>query len=321
MKIVFTDWVQPDLELEEGLLTAASMALVAAEPQCRTPADVIRAAEGAEALVVLYAPITREVFAALPRLRIVSLPLVGVDAIDLEAAREHGVWVAHVPDAWVPEVGVHAAAMALALVRHLPFYDRAVREGRWDYQESGALRRPTSLTFGLLGCGRIARQAGASAAPSFGRVLAHDPYVAAGDWPDGIERAPDIEALFRDSDVVSLHVPLTDETQHIVDASLLARMKRGSYLVNAARGGIIDPGALLDALDSGRLAGAALDVFEEEPPGPGDPLLCHPRVMATPHAAYYSMEADEEGRGRAIHNIIDYVRCGRPNDFVVAGTK
>ncbi len=321
MKIVFTDWVQPDLELEEGLLTAASMALVAAEPQCRTPADVIRAAEGAEALVVLYAPITREVFAALPRLRIVSLPLVGVDAIDLEAAREHGVWVAHVPDAWVPEVGVHAAAMALALVRHLPFYDRAVREGRWDYQEPGALRRPTRLAFGLLGCGRIARQAGASAAPSFGRVLAYDPYVPAEDWPDGIERAPDIEALFRDSDVVSLHVPLVAETRHIVGASLLARMKPGSYLVNAARGGLVEPVALLDALDSGRLAGAALDVFEEEPPRGCDPLLRHPRVMVTPHAAYYSVEADEEGRGRAVRNIIDYVRCGRPNDFVVAGTK
>ncbi len=321
MKIVYTDWVQPDLELEERILAAAGMALVAAEPQCQTAADVIRVAEDAEALIVLYAPITHEVFAALPHLRIISLPLVGVDAVDLEAAREHGVWVAYVPDACVPEVGVHAVAMALALVRHLPFYDRAVREGRWDYEEPGVLHRPTHLTFGLLGCGRIARQAGASAAPSFGRVLAYDPYVPAENWPDGIERAPNIETLFRDSDVISLHAPIVAETRHIVDTALLARMKPGSYLVNAARGGLVDPGALLNALDSGQLAGAALDVFEPEPPDMNDPLLHHARVMVTPHAAYYSVEGDEEGRGRAVHNIIDFARCGRPNDFVVTGTK
>ncbi len=151
----------------------------------------MRAAGEAEAVIANYAPLTLEVFAALPRLRIVSLPMVGVDAIDLEAARAHGIWIANVPDAWVAEVGIHAAAMALSLVRHLPFYDRAVRQGGWNHAATGVLRRPTSLTFGVLGCGRIGRMAARAAAPSFGRVIGYDPFVEEVDWPGEIERVAD----------------------------------------------------------------------------------------------------------------------------------
>ena len=321
MNVVFTDFVQPDLELEAALLREAGLPMSAADPHCRTAEEVIAAANGAEALVVLYAPITEDVFAALPKLKIVSLPLVGVDAVDVEAAKRHGVWVAHVPDAWVPEVGIHAAAMALSLIRHLPFYDRSVREGRWDYQEPGVLRRPTTLTFGLFGCGRIGRMAAKAAAPSFGRVIGFDPFVAADAWPEGIERVTDLTDLFRQADVVSLHAPLTAETQHVVNGSLLAEMKRGSFIVNASRGALIDPAALLAALDSGQLGGAGLDVFEQEPADPEDPLLRHPRTLVCPHAAYYSAEADEEGRSRAIHNVIAYARSGRPLHYVVEGRK
>ncbi len=195
---------------------------------------------------------------------------------------------------------MHAAAMALSLVRHLPFYDRSVRERRWDYEEPGVLRRTHNMTFGLLGCGRIGQQAARSAAPSFGKVIAYDPYMPAEAFPDWIERAETKEALFEQANVVSLHSPLTEETKHIVNADLLAHMQRGSFIVNASRGALIDPLALLDALDSGQLGGAGLDVFEVEPPNPDDPLLHHPRTVVSPHAAYYSVEADEEGRSRAI---------------------
>ncbi len=323
MKIAFVDFVQPDLNLEIALINEAGFDMVVAEPHCTTEEEVIALVKdtGADAIVSLYAPIGESAFAALPDLKIVSVPLVGVDAIDTEAAKHHGTWVAHVPDAWVSEVGVHAAAMALSLVRHLPFYDRSVREKRWDYEEPGVLHRTHDMTFGLLGCGRIGQQAARSAAPSFGKVIAYDPYMPAETFPDGVERVDSKEALFEQSNVVSLHAPLTAETRHIVDAGLLGRMTRGSFIVNASRGALIDAKALLAALDCGQIGGAGLDVFEVEPPDPEDPLLHHPRTVVSPHAAYYSVEADEEGRSRAIKNIITYANTGRPNHFVVEGSK
>ncbi|KIC08983.1 hypothetical protein RA19_16920 [Leisingera sp. ANG-M1] len=323
MKIAFTDFVQPDLDLETALIDEAGFEMVVADPHCTTEDEVIALVKssGADAIVSLYAPITEKVFAALPNLRIVSVPLVGVDAIDTEAAARHGVWIAHIPDAWVSEVGVHAAAMALSLVRHLPFYDRSVRERRWDYEEPGVLHRTHDMTFGLMGCGRIGQQAARSAAPSFGKVIAYDPYMPAGACPEWIEQVGTIEELFERAHVVSLHSPLTAETKHIVNANLLNRMQRGSFIVNASRGALIDPAALLAALDSGQLGGAGLDVFEVEPPNPDDPLLHHPHTVVSPHAAYYSVEADEEGRSRAIKNVLTYAATGTPDHYVVKGEK
>ena len=323
MKIAFTDFVQPDLAPESDMIAEAGLEMCVADPHCQTEQDVIDfvGASGADAVVSLYAPIGKAAFEALPNLRIVSVPLVGVDAIDTEAARQNGVWIAHIPDAWVSEVGVHAAAMALSLIRHLPFYDRAIREKRWDYEETGVLHRPGEMTFGILGCGRIGQQAARSARPSFGRVIAYDPYMPADVWPDWIERVETLEALFEQSTLVSLHSPLTPQTHHIVNADMLGRMKLGSFVVNASRGALIDPKALLDALDSGQIGGAGLDVFEQEPPNPDDPLLHHPRTLVSPHSAYYSIEADLEGRSRAIKNIIDFHKNGRPNHIIVEGSR
>ncbi len=321
MKIVVADHPQLDMSLEENLVREAGMSFGVAEPQCRTSDDVIRAASDADALVVQYAPITEEVLAALPGLHIVSLPLIGVDAVDIEAARRHGVWIANVPDACVRETAVHAMAMALGLIRHLPFFDRLVRAGGWGYEATGHLRRPGELTLGIVGLGRIGRYLADCASPIFGKILGYDPMVAAQRWPDGVENIDDLTNLFRESDVLTFHVPLTPETRHLVGRELLAEARPGAYLVNASRGPVVDPHALLDALDSGHLMGAALDVFEKEPPDADDRLRSHPKVMVSPHAAFYSVQSDEEARTRAIMNIIDYARTGRPNDFVVAGSK
>ena len=155
MKVVIADHPQSDLSLEENLLNEAGMSMAVAEPPCRTPDEVIRAAVDAEALVLQYAPVTEDVLVALPRLHIVSLPMIGVDPVDVEAARRHGVWVANVPDACVQETAVHAFAMALGLIRHLPFLDRTVRAGDWGYSTTGRLRRPGNLVFGIVGLGRI----------------------------------------------------------------------------------------------------------------------------------------------------------------------
>ena len=319
MTVVIADHPQEDLSLERGLLADAGLAVSVADPQCRTPGDLIRAAADADALVLQYAPVTDEVMAALPRLQIVSLPLIGVDAVDVEAARRHGVWVANVPDACVTETAVHALSMALGLIRHLPFFDRMVRDGGWGYEATGNLRRPGNLTLGIVGLGNIGRHVAACAAPVFGRLIGFDPMIPTEKWAPEVERAESLKSLFRESDVLTFHVPLTAETRHLVGSELLAEARPGAYLVNASRGPVVDPHALLDALDSGRLGGAALDVFEQEPPDVDDRLRSHPRVCVSPHAAFFSVESDEEARRRSVENIISFERTGRPDHVVVAG--
>lgn len=321
MRVVFTDFVQSDIELERRLLDGADLELVAAEPPCATEEEVIRAAQDATALIVQNAPMTERVFAALPGLRIVSVPGIGVDAIDVEAAERHGVWVAHVPDGNITEVASHTLAMALALIRHLPLYDAAVRAGVWSYDGTGPLTRPGNMTFGVVGLGKIGRLAAAYAAPVFGRILGYDPHLPDAAWPEGVARERDLAALCATSDVLTFHMPLTAETRGLVDRALLAGMKPGSYLVNVSRGAIVDIPDLLAALDSGQLAGAALDVFPQEPPAADDPVLRHPKLILSPHAAFYSLESDEELRRRSVTNIISFLQTGHPENVVVEGTR
>jgi D-3-phosphoglycerate dehydrogenase len=317
MKALITDAEYPDIDaLERPILEGAGFELKVAS--CRTPEQVIQAGQDAVALMVQYAPITRQVFEALPRLRIVSRYGVGVDNIDLQAAQRHGVWVANVPDYCMPEVATHALGMALSLIRHLSFYDREVRAGRWHYRSPGPLRRPSTMTLGVLGHGRIGSTIAQLAVPCFQHVLACDPYLPASAWPENVQPV-DHQELFRQSHVVTLHVPLTEETRHMVDRRLLALMPERSYLVNTSRGGVVNLDDLLQALDSGRLAGAALDVLPQEPPPADHPVLRHPRVLLTPHSAFYSVEAEEELRRKTALNVVLWARVGRPPYAVVEG--
>ncbi len=319
MKVLFTDYMQPDLDLERELCRAAGLKFAAADPQCTTPEQVIAAGQDADALVIQYAPLTQKVFAALPGLRIVSLPQIGVDSIALEAARKHGIWVANAPFGNITEVAAHTLAMALALLRGLPTFDRHVRAGGWDYAAAGELRRPGDLTYGILGLGRIGRLVAERARPFFGGVVACDPKVADADWPDFVTRLPDSASLFTAADIVSLHVPMGAGAAGLIGKELLTSMKPGSFLVNVARGPLVDRAALIAALDEGQLAGAALDVLPVEPPPASDPLLKHERILLSPHAAFYSREADAEQRRTAIDNIVDLLKTGRPRHVVVEG--
>jgi D-3-phosphoglycerate dehydrogenase len=316
MKVLVTDADYSSLDIEAEVLSAAGHELVVAS--CGTPQEVIEAAAGFDALLVQFAPITAEVFEALPQLRLLSLYGVGVDVVDTEAARDHGVWVCNVPDYGTTEVAMHAVAMLLALLRNVAGHDREVRAGRWDYHLGGQLRRPGSLTLGVVGLGRIGRVAAERAAPWFGAVVGHDPYLTDSNWPNKLERLS-LEDLFARSSAITLHLPLTDTTRGLVGTDLLGRMPSGSYLVNTARGGLVDLDALLEALDSGQLAGVALDVLPQEPPPKDHPLLSHPRALITPHVAWYSAEAEVELRRKAAQNIVDWARTGRPTYAVVEG--
>ena len=247
----------------------------------RSDDEVIRAARGATAVLTGDSVVSSAAIASLPDLRIVATCTVGVDHIDLDAARAAGVWVCNVPGAATEEVAVHAMAMALALVRHLPQFDRHVRAGGWDYLATGDLQRPSTLTLGVVGMGRIGRRVAALAQPFFGHVVAHDPYVSDDAWPSGVERA-ELDAVFANADLVSLHLALTPESQRLVDRRRLGLMRDHSYLVNVSRGGLVDHDALLAALDSGKLTGAGLDVLSAEPAAAVRPLALAPSSFIEP---------------------------------------
>jgi phosphoglycerate dehydrogenase-like enzyme len=318
-RVLFSDYEFPDLELERSLFASAGIDMVAA--RCKTEAQVIEAAAGCAGILLQYAPITEHVVAALPALGVVSRIGAGVDTIDLDACSRHGVWVANSPDYGVGEVATHALALALALVRNVVAYDRDVRNGRWHYLSPGPLRRASELTLGILGLGRIGKRMAHLSRNAFKQVIACDPYLIDGDFPAYVERAPDAAALFTASDLVSVHTPLTAETREMVGRALFDCMRPGSWLVNTARGAIVNTDDLLAALDSGILAGAGLDVLPVEPVPTDSRLLGHPKVILTPHAAFFSVQAELELRRKAAQNIVSWLKNGRPDYVVVTGSR
>jgi D-3-phosphoglycerate dehydrogenase len=208
--------------------------------------------------------------------------------------------------------------MTLALLRHIAFYDRDVKAGKWHYSSAGKIKRVSELTVGILGLGRIGKRMAHVSRNSFKRVIACDPYIIDGDFPAYVERVSKTE-LFAQADAISLHVPLNDETRGMVNASVLNLMKPGSVLVNTARGAVVNIDDLLSVLDAGKLDGAALDVLPVEPPATDSRIVQHPRVLLSPHAAFYSMVADKELRRKAAQNLIDWAQNGRPSYVVIEG--
>ena len=318
-RVLLADYEFPDLELERKVYADARTEFVAA--QCRTEAEVIAAASGCVGILLQAAPITEKVVAALPQLGIVSRIGAGVDTVDTEACARHGVWVANAPDYGIGEVATHALALALALIRNVVAYHRDIGAGQWHYLSSGTIRRAADMTLGIIGLGRIGKRMAHVSRNVFRRVLAYDPYLIDGDFPAYVERSADLSGLLAASDVISIHAPLNAQTRGMVDARVLSRMRAGSYLVNTARGAIVDADDLLAALDSGILAGAGLDVLPVEPVPAESPLLGHAKVILTPHAAFFSVQAEVELRRKAAQNIISWLATGRPDYVVVAGTR
>jgi len=317
-KVLFADNDFPDIGQEGGLFAAAGIELVTA--QCRTEDELINAATDCAGVLVQYAPVTERVVTALPGLGIVSRIGAGFDNVDTEACAKHGVWVGNSPDYGVGEVATHALALALALVRNIVAYHRDIHAGQWHYLSSGKLRRAGDMTLGIVGLGRIGKRMAHIGRNVFRRVIACDPYIIDGDFPAYVERGTLADVLAQ-SAVVSLHVPLTSETRGMIGGAMLGVMKPGSFLVNTARGAVVDVDAALSALERGTLAGLALDVLPVEPVPAGSKLLGHPRVILSPHAAFYSVEAERELRRKAAQNIITYLSTGRPDYVVVAGSR
>jgi D-3-phosphoglycerate dehydrogenase / 2-oxoglutarate reductase len=312
--VVITDCDHPDVEPERAVLAEAGVEVRL--ERCRTSEDVVAAARDAEALIVQYAEVDEAVLRALERCRAVVRYGVGVDSVDVEAATRLGVWVVNVPDYGVEEVSDHALALLLGLLRGIPRLDRAVRAGTWDDGSAGPLRRLSTRTIGVVGCGRIGGAFARKARALGLRVLAHDPAGVPDALREAGIEATSFDGLLEEADALSLHVPLTAGTEHLIDAAALARMRPGAFLVNTSRGGLVDGAALLAALEEGRLGGAALDVLEEEPPGPDDPLVRHERVVVTPHAAWYSEESAHTLKSEVAREAARVLRGARPRSPV-----
>ena len=319
MKVLFTDHDLLDISLERDLFREAGIMLI--EAQCRSQREVVEASEGCSALLIQYAPVSDEVFAARPGIGLCSRIGAGFDTIDTAAAQRHGVWVANSPDYGVGEVSTHALAMMLSLLRNIARYDQDIRKGQWHYSTAGRIPRATNLTVGVMGLGRIGKRFAHIARNTFGQVIAYDPHIIAGDFPAYVRRVRSLDELFSQADAVSIHCLLNDETRGLVGASLLQRMKPGSYLVNTARGAIVDIPGLLEVLAQDRLAGVGLDVLPDEPITRDPRLLADRRVLLSPHAAFYSAESEVELRRKAALNIVTWMRTGRPDYQVVVGTR
>ncbi len=282
------------------------------ERPCRTEVELIEHGRDADALLIVNEPVTRRVVSELHRCRAVGRFGVGVDMIDIDAATAAGIQVTNVPGASAEEVSDHALAMLLVQARRLTALDTAVRQGNWNYLAAGPdVRRLRTQILGIIGAGRIGSLLATKASCLGLSVLAHDPFVAAQRLDAVGATAVSLDELLSRSDYVSLHVPLRPETRALIGRDELARMKPSAYLINVSRGELIDEPALADALERGKIAGAALDVRVQEPPAADDPLLVLPNVLLTPHAAHYSEDSLEEVRQTAVEEVIRVLR-GEP---------
>lgn len=309
--MIVSDQVFPDVEIERELIEQAGGELVVA----RDRQDALVLMRDADAVLNTYMPVDAATIATMSRAKIIARYGIGTDNVDIDAARQAGITVTNVPDYCVQEVATHAVALLLALIRKVPQADAHVRSGGWGVKALGELHRLSTLTVGLLGCGRIGLRV-ADAVESLGAtVIVHDPYVS--DLP-GARHLVNAEELFATADVLSVHCPLTSSTRGMVNSDSIGSMRAGSYLVNTSRGPVVVLADVLAALRTGQLAGAALDVFDPEPPDAAS-LVGVPNLVCTPHMAFLSAEALRESQRKAVTQVLRAL-CGDPVDYEVRST-
>ena len=313
-RVVFTDHTFDTLDVEREILADSDVDLVDGEQTDEPLSELVL---DADALLVMYDEIDAELIDTMEHCRVISRTGIGVDNVDVEAATERGILVTNVPDYCIPEVADHTLALALALERKIVDYDRSVRDGEWDVFQGRPMHRLTEQTWGLVGFGNIAQAVGSRAAALGMDLVAYDEYLDDEEISEnGVRPVDSLTEVLETADVVSVHVPLTSETEGLIGESQLRSMRETAYLINCARGGIVDEQALADAIESGGIAGAGLDVLSEEPPTDDHPLLDESRVIITPHAAFNSEESVVELREKAARNVRDALTGETPTYLV-----
>ena len=304
-KVLYADSSFDDLSDFENTLAAVDVTV--AHGNCKTPEDVIVSGSDAMCIITELIPMNEMVFQACPALKLVYTNNVGTDLIDITAATRHGICVCNNPDYNFREVAEHTMALLLSLIRKIPQADGYVRSGGYDYNYLSPLKRFEGSTVGLLGFGRIAQSVAKKLTGFDVRVLFYDPYVK--ETHIGQAEKTSLETLLKTSDYLCIHAPLTEQTHHVLNAETLSWMKPGAAVVNAARGELIDPQALITALNSGRLSAAALDVVEEVASlRPGHPLCGMDNVILTPHSAWLSEDAFKQCKHDLTNEIVRFFK-------------
>ena len=278
------------------------------EHVCSTEEDIIEYCKDADAVMGIFEPLTARVIKSLPKLKLIACKSMGYNYVDLEAAKERGISVTHLTNYCVHEVADYVSACILAHNKRLFAYDRSVRvDKKWDFGVCPEIRRFNTQTVGLAGFGQIARLVAKNLSGFGVRILAADPFIDQSIGAQYGVTMVDMETLFKESDYVSLHIPLINGTANLIDKHLFDLMKEDAVFINAARGGVVVEQDLIDALDSGKLAWAYLDVLVDEFPDPKThPLANRDNVIITPHVAFYSQEAGRDGRLHCCADIRNY---------------
>ncbi len=290
--IAVTDSVFPSLDPAKAALARLNPTFLMSKSA--NADDILSVAKDADAILVTYAKLTREILTQLTKCKAIGRFGLGVDNIDLPAAKEKGIAVNYVPDYCIREVSDHAMTLLLALIRKVPLSNKLVQSGRWEMPAVVPIRRIEGTVLGLVGFGNIPRLV-APKAQAFGiKVIAFDPYAKPDVFKAAKVESVDFDTLLKTADYISVHAPLLPATRGMMNADAFAKMKKGAYLVNTARGPLIDEPALIAALDSGQIGGAGLDVVTAEPLAKDSKLLGRDNVIISPHTGFYSIEALDE---------------------------
>lgn len=304
------------IDLEFGQNAFAELDATLQTTEARKPDELIEVAAGADALIVdASTEVTGDVLRALDSLQVVGRSGIGVDNVDLETAQALDIPVVNVPDYCLDEVSTHALGMLLSCARKLPQLDAAVKGGGWDWTQAQPIRRLKGQTVGIVGFGKIGRSFAEKLRGLGVDVLVSDPYISTSDLAGFDVTRVEFENLLTESDFVSIHTPLTEETRHLFDAAAFQTMPDHAILINTARGPVVDEEALMDALEAGELGGVGLDVRDPEPPE-GRPLTAFDNVVLSPHAGFYSEDARRELTRTVSEDVARVLRGESPRNSV-----
>lgn len=304
------DFDYPDSIIEKKIIEQAGGKLKSAN--LTDPQKIIEFAKGADAIIVQYSQITREILKSLPKVKVVSRYGIGIDNIDVNAARELGVYVAHNPVYCIDEVSDHALAMIMTLQRQIAFGTNQVKEGIWDFSKLTPVKASRDTVIGIIGFGNIGKRIAKKLKIIGFQCIAYDPYIEKEVFfKNGVQNVS-LNDLMEQSDCVTIHCSLTNETKNMINYDLLKRMKPAAYIVNTSRGPIIDMEALFRALRKNDIRAAALDVLPEEPPETIESLRDIPSLLLTPHLAFYSETSIIELRSSIAEQVVQVMRNEKP---------